>query len=63
MRSRPQWPLILQGILRLLRLLFVVFCKSVIYMLQVRVVQGKEPVHFMSIFDGKMIIFQVSLYI
>lgn len=25
---------------------------------QVRVVQGKEPVHFMSIFDGKMIIFQ-----
>jgi hypothetical protein len=32
-------------------------------MLQVRVVQGKEPVHFMSIFDGKMIIFQVSLYI
>ncbi|VDH98590.1 advillin [Mytilus galloprovincialis] len=25
---------------------------------QVRVVQGKEPVHFMAIFDGKMIIFE-----
>ncbi|XP_052079404.1 advillin-like isoform X1 [Mytilus californianus] len=25
---------------------------------QVRVVQGKEPIHFMAIFDGKMIIFE-----
>ncbi|KAJ8319925.1 hypothetical protein KUTeg_001512 [Tegillarca granosa] len=28
---------------------------------QVRVVQGKEPNHFMSLFDGKMIIFSVKL--
>ena len=44
---------LLQGILRcytiLLRLLFVVFFKSVVYLFQVRVVQEKEPVHFMSI--------------
>lgn len=29
--------------------------------LQVRVVMGKEPQHFMSMFDGKMIIFSVSV--
>lgn len=29
--------------------------------LQVRVVEGKEPTHLMSIFDGKIIIYQVGL--
>ena len=32
-----------------------------VHILQVRVVQGKEPAHFMSMFDGKMIIFSVSV--
>ena len=32
----------------------------VLITLQIRVVQGKEPAHFMSMFEGKMIIFSVS---
>lgn len=30
--------------------------------LQVRVVEGKEPIHFMSIFEGRIIIYKVSLF-
>lgn len=29
-------------------------------MFQIRVVQNKEPPHFMAMFDGKMVIFSVS---